>query len=514
MITELINLYDRLVADNDKNLAPKGYSSQKISFAVVLNPDGSLHAIEDRTEPNPNKKGSHPVPMIVLGQTKSSGSGLNPCLLWDTAGYLLGIKDKDDNPERTRLAHEAFKTKHLSIEAEINSPEFSAVCRFLESWSPNGQKPQTGNGVFQIRGQTRYVHETPQVRAYWDRQLASNEGRPDSISIISGEPVKCARLHEPKIKGIYGAQSSGAKIVSYNSDAHESYGNEQGDNAPIGTYEAFRYCTALNWLLASNAQCLDIAGVTTVFWTEKQSEAESFLGMILDPKSQDDSLLARINSILDTLSQGRFPSELGDPSTFYYVAGLSSASARIALRFWYVNTLGHLCKTVGDHFAGLTIERQWKNQQPYPSLLTLLRQCIRGNGKIKEIPNTFSADLLRSIIYGAKYPLAFYAAVLLRSQIEYEVNHPKAAIIKAILKRNYNTILPMSLDPTITEPAYLLGRLFAVLEHIQRAAHTGRNLNKSIKDGFFGTAARTPAQAFPQLIQRSVHHLNQLRAVQ
>jgi CRISPR-associated protein Csd1 len=102
--------------------------------------------------------------------------------------------------------------------------------------------------------------------------------------------------------------------------------------------------------------------------------------------------------------------------------------------------------------------------------------------------------------------------VLLRSQIEYEVNHPKAAIIKAILKRNYNTILPMSLDPTITEPAYLLGRLFAVLEHIQSAAHTGRTLNKSIKDGFFGTAARTPAQAFPQLIQRSVHHLGAMKS--
>jgi CRISPR-associated protein Csd1 len=140
MITELINLYDRLVIDNDKNLAPEGYSSQKISFAVVLNPDGSLHAIEDRTEPNPNKKGSHPVPVIVLGQTKSSGRSLNPCLLWDTAGYLLGAKEKEDNPKRTRLAHEAFKTKHLALEAEINSPEFSAVCRFLESWSPERTK--------------------------------------------------------------------------------------------------------------------------------------------------------------------------------------------------------------------------------------------------------------------------------------------------------------------------------------------------------------------------------------
>jgi len=48
MIVELAKLYDRIAEADDERLAPPGYSSQQIAFAVVLNCDGSLHAIEDR----------------------------------------------------------------------------------------------------------------------------------------------------------------------------------------------------------------------------------------------------------------------------------------------------------------------------------------------------------------------------------------------------------------------------------------------------------------------------------
>jgi CRISPR-associated protein Csd1 len=161
LISELVKLYDRLAEAVPQRLAPLGYSSQKISFAVVLNPNGSLHAIEDRRQGDAKGK-PRPVTMIVPGQTKASGSGLNPCLLWDTSAYMLGFKEDDRNPERTREAFQSFRNKHLALEKEIAAPEFSAVCRFLEDWQPNVH-PMDGSaalkhfGVFQIRGQQRYV---------------------------------------------------------------------------------------------------------------------------------------------------------------------------------------------------------------------------------------------------------------------------------------------------------------------------------------------------------------------
>lgn len=62
------------------------------------------------------------------------------------------------------------------------------------------------------------------------------------------------RLH-PAIKGVTGAQSSGASIVSFNADAFCSYGHEQGGNAPVGSYAAFAYAQALNYLLADQGTC-------------------------------------------------------------------------------------------------------------------------------------------------------------------------------------------------------------------------------------------------------------------
>ena len=44
---------------------------------------------------------------------------------------------------------------------------------------------------------------------------------------------------------------------------------------------------------------------------------------------------------------------------------------------------------------------------------------------------------------------------------------------------------------------YTLGRLFAVLEHLQQEANPG--INTTIKDKYFNSAAATPAQIFPLL---------------
>ena len=35
-------------------------------------------------------------------------------------------------------------------------------------------------------------------------------------------------------------------LISFNDNAYESYGHEQGDNAPISEAAAFKYTTALN----------------------------------------------------------------------------------------------------------------------------------------------------------------------------------------------------------------------------------------------------------------------------
>ena len=63
------------------------------------------------------------------------------------------------------------------------------------------------------------------------------------MCLVRGERAPIARLH-PAIKGVWGAQTAGARIVSFNCDAFTSYGQEQGANAPVSEAAAFAYTTS------------------------------------------------------------------------------------------------------------------------------------------------------------------------------------------------------------------------------------------------------------------------------
>ena len=63
----------------------------------------------------------------------------------------------------------------------------------------------------------------------------------------------------------------------------------------------------------------------------------------------------------------------------------------------------------------------------------------------------------------------------------------------------------MALNDQVTIPAYVLGRLFAVLEKVQQEAIG--DVNASIKDRYFTSACATPGSVFPVLLRLSQHHI-------
>lgn len=63
----------------------------------------------------------------------------------------------------------------------------------------------------------------------------------------------------------------------------------------------------------------------------------------------------------------------------------------------------------------------------------------------------------------------------------------------------------MALNPENTSPAYLCGRLLALLEIAQSSAIG--NANRTIKDAFFSAAATKPATVFPRLMMLAQHHI-------
>ena len=136
---------------------------------------------------------------------------------------------------------------------------------------PNWEEAAGLNVVFKLRAGEGYIHQSDPVRAAWLRSITQQnlEEKPVlGVSLMNGVEEELARLH-PQIKGVVGANTIGAAIVSFNLDAFESYGKSQSFNAPVGTRDAFRYTTALNRLLADDARRVRIGDATVVFWSDR-----------------------------------------------------------------------------------------------------------------------------------------------------------------------------------------------------------------------------------------------------
>ncbi|NLT35919.1 MAG: type I-C CRISPR-associated protein Cas8c/Csd1 [Gaiellales bacterium] len=527
VLRSLYELYDRLVEDPEYGIAPSGFSYQRVSFVVVVEPDGSFYALQDARVQAGTMFRARKV--LVPGGAKKTGSGLNPCFMWDNSAYLLGYDP--DKRERAIRTFEAFREQHLRLEAELDLAPYSAVCRFLEYWSPDEAyrheilaEVGRGFGVFQIRGETRFVHDHARIREWWEAGLAAECDEPAGQCSVTGLVAPLARLH-PSIKGVAGAQPTGAAMVSFNLGSYESYGKTQSFNAPVSVRAAERYTTALNALLDGprrDKHRLVVGDCTVAFWTDRPSVIEDvFLDFASkgsgSPKgagAQDEVLREKLEAFLRALRRGR--EAYGDieespDATGYYLLGLSPNAARIVVRFFHEGTLVHLLENLRLHFSDIGIERQWgdasKHPDPeFPPVDLLLRQTARES---KDILPVLGGLVLHAVVGGGPYPATLFQAVMRRIAADRLINYPRACVIKGYLVRNLEREVPVSLDGSREDPAYRLGRLFAVLEKTQADA-LGGGINSTIRDRFYSSASTTPAAVFPRLLRTYQHHLAKL----
>jgi CRISPR-associated protein Csd1 len=530
MILQSLNdLYSRLAADPDYEIAPPGFSPQKISFRVVLRPDGSLFAIEDGRSANAKGKLMTTV-MQVPGEAKPSGSGINPCFLWDNQTYLLGLQPEDKKESFGRERFDAFRKLHLDAEQEVDDEQLSMVCRFLELWNPADiashavlNEVGTGFGVFQIQGEKRCVHESQPMLDWWNRKQEGGESGPPAQCLISGKTEPIARLH-PKIKGVTDAQSSGASLVSFNARAYDSYGKEQSFNSPVGEDAAFRYGTALNSLLTgpkSHKHRLRVGDTTTVFWTDAQDEKlmeDCFADLIGGGSNvlagvQDEQQRGRLERLLKAIRDGSNFADFGDElKAGFYILGLAPNAARLSVRFFHRSSVAELLRHLHEHqrcFAMIREFTEMTGKRPpdpeFPAIWQILRETARVSD---EIPPLLAGALTRAIIEGGNYPEALFTAIVRRIHADRSIHYLRAAMLRAVLVRNHKLEIPIMLDPKNNEPAYRLGRLFSALEKTQEDALGG--VNAGIRDRFYSAASATPGSVFPRLLRTYQHHLAKL----
>jgi CRISPR-associated protein Csd1 len=537
ILQALAGYYERLLNDSSSGIAPPGFETKAIPFLVVISKEGKFLNLRDTRTGEGKKKNARSF-LVPQGEKKASGIKAN--LLWDAPQYLFGTPKSDAEKDKKRAA-EAFEAFRQRIEETFPVPfsddGMNAVKRFLDAGDFSALATTaewreiveaTPNLTFILEGDSCLIIQRPAVRKHLEKQPGSNEHQ--QTCSVSGELDVPATLHTA-IKGVWGAQSSGANIVSFNLAAFRSLGKEQGLNAPVGEKTVFAYTTALNHLLEKGSrQRMQVGDASTVFWSKAANPIEDEFSWLIGepPKGEEAVSYGKIRSLLGAVRSGVLPVEDDLP---FYVLGLAPNASRIAIRFWYEGSVKEIKQKIAQHFDDVEIIRA-PFEPEFISLKRLLLATTRRSsshpyGDDADIVPNLGGEIFRSVLHGLPYPKNLLTKLINRVKAEQglcdqnsrkleNVTHARAALIKGILVRNArftkttNKEVSVALDREYDNIGYVLGRLFAVLERMQEQAQGG-NLNKTVRDTYFGAACSNPLVTFKRLQDLTIHWLAKIR---
>jgi CRISPR-associated protein Csd1 len=532
MILQALNAY----YDRSDSLPREGWIRRGVEYIIVLDERGECTNIERIGEIKKGK--SIPTEMLVpaIGKQalKHTNSGKDANLLWDNASFVFGSGNK--GPQKLTSFIETLHEWLGNID-EVGICSVLCFCRralatpgyidlTLERFGIQEDfRERDPILVFRLDGDIECIHTRSQVRSAIEKKLAERKSGTTlrGTCLVTGIVDTPIALNETVIKNVWGAQPAGANILAFNERAFESYGKRKrgGENAPISEKASFAYTTALNHLLTTPRQRIQVGDTATVFWSEKPHDLETMVPDLFGdpPKDDPDRGTAALKALYNAVASGKFT--VGTSNDRFHVLGLAPNAARISIRFWETAPAMALAARVHRHFEGLRIAHGPRDPE-HLSIFRLLTACA-VQGKADNIPPNLGGEVMRAILEDRPYPATLLSAAVQRCRAEQQVTYPRAALIRAWLNRvdqyqiqphTEKEFLPM-LDLTNPNPAYRLGRLFATLEKIQEEASPG--LNATIRDRYYGAASGIPVSVFPTLLRLKNHHLGKLntgRAVQ
>lgn len=522
ILQALVKHYETL-AEQGK-VSRQAWCRAKVTYALDIDTDGNLLGIISLKQEEERGKKTVWVPqMVEVPEMAARSSGVSANFLCDNSKYLLGI-DNDGSGKRVLECFQAAREKHESVLEEVQSEAAVAVKHFFKNWDPMKAKEHPellekweditagGNLVFYVG--TMYAHEDPDIRNAWEKSLQAEGSGTQEICLVTGKRAEISRIHTV-IRGVQGAQSSGAALVSFNAPSFESYGKEQSFNAPVGKYAMFAYTTALNYLLSQRKYIFMLGDTTILFWAEDGEEIyqDLFMGS-MEPTEDNQEVL---RGIFSNLQEGRGIDVDGiqvNPEQKFYILGLAPNAARLSVRFFYQNHFGTILSNIKKHYEQMEIVRPNWDKIEFPGVWRVLFETVNQKSKEKKPQPNMAASVFESVLSGKKYPESLYSNVMIRIRAEQgRITRGRAAIIKACLIRNHGKQWTeegsfVGLNEQCKDVAYVLGREFAVLEAIQEDANPG--INATIKDRYFNSACAAPASVFPILLKLKNSHIRKL----
>lgn len=531
ILQSLVQYYECLAEKGE--VSKPGWCSAKVSYALNLKEDGRVLGVMPlkQTVQKGKKQVEEPI-YVKVPEMVSRSSGIAANFLCDNAKYILGI-DKDGANKRSCECFIAAREKHLCLLDGVDSVGANAVRAFFSTWEPekaadNSEMKENwegltagGNLIFYVGD--HYVQEDETVVRKWEQEYQSSDSGVTGICLVTGRKAEIARIHST-IKGVQGAQSSGAALVSFNAPAFESYGKEQSFNGPVSNYAVFAYTTALNYLLSKKDYVRQIGDTTIVFWAEDaETEYQNVFLAASEPTIDNQDI---VRGVFDNLMKHKavdvdYVIDSINLKQKFYILGLSPNAARLSVRFFYVDEFGTILRHLKEHYDRMKIVRPLSDSLEYLGIWRMLQETVNKKSKDKKPQAHVTGRTFEAILSGGYYPHGLYTATLARIRAEqddkdshtYKITRGRAGIIKAYLLRNSHNLSGkgedfVGLNEECGDIAYVLGREFSILEEIQEKANP--YINATIKDRYFNSACATPGVIFPVLFKLKNSHTRKL----
>lgn len=538
ILKALVDYYERRCSSNDaaRRLPPYGWIRRPVDYVFVVDDKGLCHGIELLGTQDKGIRRGRPLVVPAIGKQalKHTNTGTDANLLWDGARFIIGAEEADHRRQLAfvqtiddwlpDVADPAVIAVKKFVRAAIADREFIDVLLARHGFSDDfsARDPVV---VFRLRSDEILAHERQAIRAAYEQSLARSDlAALHGCCMLTGAAAVPLATNETVIKGVRDSQTSGANIVSYNADAFLSYvGDSRNDTVvPIGRRASFAYSTALNALLESDSpNKVQIGDATTIIWADRDATLDAELAAVFG--DNPDAHVQAVRDRLNAVAGGQIGAD--DSGLRFFVLGLAPNDARVAVRYWLHEAFQCLGPRILRHFDDLCIVQQSDKDSPTPSMKSLLRS-LAVRGEDKNIPPRLAGEWLRSILEGTPYPVVLLNATINRCRAEQtnrefggNVTYLRAAILKACINRTHrqrhrlpddHQFIKEKLDMSQDHPAYRLGRLFAVLEEVQKESAAPETVKATIRHRYYGAASSTPCAVFPTLLSLATAHFKKL----
>ncbi|MFC7382208.1 type I-C CRISPR-associated protein Cas8c/Csd1 [Sphaerisporangium rhizosphaerae] len=496
------------------DLPPPYYRNRSVRWAIDLDSAGRPrgdHLIDLST---PEAKAGQ---MLATPYVQRSGTGSLPFLLTDTLQYVLAAA-KDDSDKQIADAQRRNADFIALIDRWAKDEPLAApVVAFFHSGAhtkmviPPGAAP---TDVVAIRTDDGWVHALPSAVTIWgdivrQRKSSSDEigiclscGQPGPLLDTIPEPVKSGAIPVP------GGRGRDAQLVSINKSAQGRGGAIQLANTPICDTCGSRAMSALNALLA-DPHHHQRGNDNVMTWWLRRPAPISPLASVRDASPE------QVNAIIEQVHLPPVRRAAWVDGNDFYAITLSANQSRVVIRDWIDIPLIQLCENIESWFADHAMTDLWVDG-PQKVPLWRMTAALGRHGKqgyVKDSAPTGAArDLMAAALHRTALPANLLARLIQRIRADGHVDLARAALLRLLLIRANPALketLVDGLNRDSTDAGYVSGRLFAVLEDIQRTAL--ENINTTIADKYFGAAMGRPLAVLTMLRKNATGHLRRLR---